>query len=104
MGGNAMNIKNDDVYSYIDEKLKIATSKEWDELDALCNKDEKVKIGTQMFNENCWTESLAEGDIFIIELSKKKILWKTVYSKGLMYKDKKKEVVSQEKMWELGLG
>lgn len=53
---------------------------------------------------NSWMEELPEGKLLAVQLEKNAFCGKKVYSRGIRISGGDRVVVSQEEMWELGLG
>ncbi|MCL1132225.1 hypothetical protein [Shewanella sairae] len=99
-----MKILESEIFSYIDQRLKCASQRSLSELNYLCVKDKEVKIGGKICKENSWDEPLSEGVIFVVEISFKKHLLDTVFTKGLIFNGIDRTILSQEEMWDLGFG
>lgn len=63
-----MEVLEEEMFSYIDQKLKTGSQSSLDKLNSLCMKDKEVKIGEKKCKENSWTEPLSDGVIFIVEI------------------------------------
>lgn len=98
-----MKCKDSSIYTYIDRELKLAIHKNWESLTREEVVNAKVKVHNWVMRENRWIESLPIGEIYIIELSEKKLFLKNVYSKGLLLKNKEVSVLTQEQLWDLGI-
>ncbi len=99
-----MNVLENKIFSYIDQRLECASQSSLNELSSLCVNDKEVKIDERICRENSWIEPLSESVIFVMEISFKKYLFDVVFTKGVIFKGGDKVLLSQEEMWDLGFG
>lgn len=100
-----MNLSEEKVSHYIEAQVQSALSKNENELGQFYAEDSQIVIDGKKYKMNCWVENIAEGKLFVVEVSKKKFFFlKHVQTMGMLISDTGRTVVDQTSMWDLGLG
>ncbi len=100
-----MNLSEKEVEKYIQSQIQSAMSVDESELSQFFAKNECISIGGKKYIFDCWIENIAEGKLFVIEVTKKKYFFlKEVQSMGVLIGLDGKKIVDQSGMWDLGLG
>lgn len=86
---------------YIDELISIPK----DQLSKYFFKNEIKSFGGREFMVNSWLENVYPlGSIFVVEAETSFFLYSIVVCRGMLADDCERRVLSQEELWELGLG
>ncbi|WP_294043444.1 hypothetical protein [Thiolapillus sp.] len=88
------------------DELRLVIDADVSEWDNLALKGNSVNIAGKEYFLDRWVEHAPgmNGMLFVIELTKNKLIGQEVHSVGVLYKDGKKKILNEEDMWNIGLG
>lgn len=89
---------------YLNSYINNAQTTSTNELHLLLIENKEIRIANKLFTINAWIEAIEDvGDLFIIQADHKILLGKKVYSKAMIINEQR-TTISQEQLWDLGLG
>jgi len=99
-----MNLVDEKISSYLSDEIHRALNMDESKLSKLFVKNKEIIIDGKKFKKDCWIEDIAEGRLFSIEISRKKLFFKKVYAMGMLMTNIGRKVIDQDGMWDLGFG
>ncbi len=95
----------EEAHAFINQYIDGLISVPKNQLSKYFFKNEIKTFGGKEFVVNSWLEDVSPlGSIFVVEAETSLFLRSVVVCCGMLAADSKRKVLSQEEMWELGLG
>lgn len=94
-------MKSDNIYSYIDEYIS-TLHREGVEYEKSLVVGEETCIDRKKYSLDTWIEDFDNKKLFVVQVRRKVFFYEKVFTKGVFYSGKEFEVLSNEKMWDIG--
>ncbi len=91
---------------FLKDELKLAVNTDVAEWSNLALKEKNINIDEKEYYLDRWAEPAPamDGTLFVIELTRNKLIGQEVHSVGVLCKDGEKIILNEEDMWDIGLG